>query len=115
MSSKIISWSEIIMKKLLVVICSLTMLNAVSYAEKIIITGQPIILEKQGDIYFVPNDYATTTSYYYVSVNGERQVCYIDKQPELSALNTSTLEVNYNGSLLSWVCYPLDPNYFETP
>ncbi|WP_174223914.1 hypothetical protein [Legionella bozemanae] len=115
MSTQIISWSEVIMKKILLIICSLTLFSAVSYAEKIIITGQPIILEKQGDVYYVPSDYKSTTSYYYVSVNGVRQVCYIDKQPELSALNTSTLEVNYNGSSLSWVCYPLDTNYFETP
>ncbi|KTD01836.1 hypothetical protein OQJ19_12685 [Fluoribacter gormanii] len=103
------------MKKLLLIIFSLTMLDAVSYANKIVITGTPIILEKQGDVYFVPNDYKSTTSYYYVSLNGARQVCYIDKQPELSALNTTTLEVNYNGSTLTWVCYPLDTNYFETP
>nr|MBN5937158.1 hypothetical protein [Legionella anisa] len=115
MSTQIISWSEIIMKKLLLVIFSLTMFNAVSYAEKIIITGQPIILEKQGDIYYVPSDYQFSKTYYYVSVNGKRQVCYIDKQPELSALDTSTLQVSYSGSSVTWVCYPLDPNYFESP
>ncbi|WP_165831643.1 hypothetical protein [Legionella qingyii] len=103
------------MKKLLLIFFSLTMLNAVSHATKIVITGTPIILEKQGDVYYVPNDYKSTTSYYYVSLNGARQVCYIDKQPELSALNTTTLEVNYNGSTLTWVCYPFDTNYFETP
>ncbi len=103
------------MKKLLGIIFSLIMLNAVSYASKIVITGQPIILEKQGDVYYVPNDYKSTTTYYYVNLNGTRQVCYIDKQPELSALNASTLEVNYNGSELTWVCYPLDLNYFEAP
>ncbi|MCE0724417.1 MULTISPECIES: hypothetical protein [Legionella] len=103
------------MKKLLLIICSLTLFNAVSFAEKIIITGQPIILEKQGNIYYVPSDYQSTQSYYYVSVNGKRQVCYIDKQPELSALDTSTLEVNYHGSSLTWVCYPFDSNYFVIP
>ncbi|KTD40586.1 hypothetical protein [Legionella parisiensis] len=103
------------MKKIVLIICSLTLFNAVSYAEKIIITGKPIILEKRGDIYYVPNDYESRKSYYYVIVNGVRQVCYMDKQPELSALNVSTLEVNYIGSSLTWVCYPLDPNYFEAP
>lgn len=103
------------MKKLLLLIFSLMMFNTVSYATKIVITGEPIVLQKQGDVYYVPNDYKSTTSYYYVNLDGTRQVCYLDKQPELSALNTSTLQVNYNGSALSWVCYPLDTNYFETP
>ncbi|QMT60876.1 hypothetical protein [Legionella sp. PC997] len=102
------------MKKLFLFIFSLTMINVVSHASKIVITGTPIFLEKQGDVYYVPNDYKSTKSYYYVNLNGARQVCYMDKQPELSALNHTTLEVNYIGSTLSWICYPLDTNYFET-
>ncbi|CAM3046185.1 Uncharacterised protein [Legionella steigerwaltii] len=103
------------MKKLLLVFFSLMIFNVSSYAEKILITGQPVILEKQGDVYYVPSDYKTTTSYYYVTVEGGRRVCYMEKQPTLTALDTSTLEVNYNGSTLTWVCYPFDTNYFETP
>lgn len=108
-----ISRSEVIMKKIIFIILSFALFSTVSYATRIIITGQPVVLEKQGDVYYVPHDYKTTTSYYYVSLNGTRQVCYLDKQPDLTSLNTSTLQVNYNGSTLSWVCYPLDPNYFE--
>lgn len=102
------------MKKILFIIFSFALLNTIAYAEKIVITGQPIVLQKQGDVYYVPSDYQSTTSYYYVTLNGARQVCYLDKQPTLSALDNSTLIVNYNGSNLNWVCYPLDPNYFQT-
>ncbi|KTC90513.1 hypothetical protein OQJ18_01315 [Fluoribacter dumoffii] len=103
------------MNKLLLAFFSLILFSASSYADKIVITGQPVILEKQGDVYYVPNDYKTTASYYYVTVEGAQRVCYIEKQPQLTALDTSTLEVNYNGSTLTWVCYPFDTNYFQTP
>ncbi|KTD69099.1 hypothetical protein Lste_2257 [Legionella steelei] len=103
------------MKKLLLAFFSLTILSTVSYADKILITGQPVILEKQGTVYYLPTDYKATTSYYYVTVEGGKRVCYIEKQPTLTSLNASTLEVNYNGSTLTWVCYPFDTNYFETP
>ncbi|MCW8408076.1 hypothetical protein OQJ13_03720 [Legionella sp. PATHC035] len=103
------------MNKLLLAFLALMILNVSSYADKILITGQPVILEKQGNVYYVPADYKTTTSYYYVTVEGAKRVCYIEKQPALTSLDTSTLEVNYNGSTLTWVCYPFDTNYFETP
>jgi hypothetical protein len=100
------------MKRIGLIILLLTIFGG-AYAEKIIIRGHPIILEKQGDVYYVPGDYKSTTTYYYVTVNGAKQVCYLEKQPTLSALNASTLEVNYNGSTLNWICYPLDVNYFQ--
>lgn len=86
-----------------------------SYAGKVVIIGNPVILEKQGSVYYLSNRYTVTTSYYYVILDGQRQVCYMEKQPALSALNTKTIDVNYRGSSMTWICYPYDTNYFETP
>ncbi|KTC91768.1 hypothetical protein [Legionella cincinnatiensis] len=103
------------MKKILFAISFFMTLSTASYANKIVIIGNPVILEKQGNFYYLPNRYTITTSYYYVILDGVRQVCYIDKQPALSALNTKHIDVNYKGSTMTWICYPYDNNYFETP
>jgi hypothetical protein len=84
-------------------------------ANKILISGVPVVLEKQKDNYSLPNNYKMNTSYYYVIVDGARQVCYLDKQPELSALNIQMINVRIKSSLIDLVCYPFDPNYFANP
>lgn len=88
--------------------------SSCSFAAKIVITGKPVILQKQSDVYYVPDKYQSSTNYYYVIVDGASRVCYLEKQPSLSALNTMVLSVNFMGSQMNWVCYPLDPNYFQT-
>lgn len=102
------------MKKIFL-FATLFFLPIVSYAAKIVIMGTPIILENQGSGYVVPKNYTIVTSYYYVILNGTKQVCYIDKQPALSALNIKNIDVTYKGSTMSWICYPFDNNYFTTP
>jgi hypothetical protein len=89
--------------------------NTVALANKIAITETPVVLEKQGDNYALPNSYKMSTLYYYVIADGSRQVCYLDKQPELSALNIRKISVKIKNSLIDLICYPFDPNYFETP
>ncbi|KTD69985.1 hypothetical protein Lsan_0069 [Legionella santicrucis] len=104
------------MKKILLFAISFFMTFSItSYASKIAIIGNPVILEKQGNFYYLPNRYTITTSYYYVLLDGAREVCYLDKQPTLSALDTKYIDVNYRGSTMTWICYPFDNNYFETP
>lgn len=84
-----------------------------TFADKIVITGQPVILEQQGEVYVLPKDYTTTESYYYVSMNGTKSVCYLEKQPTLSSLNASMINVNVNGQQVQWNCYPVDETYFQ--
>jgi hypothetical protein len=91
----------------------LLVLSSASFANKRIITGYPIVLEKQDDVYYTPGDYRKSKTYYYVIVDGKRKICYLAKQSFLSALNSTLLEVNDDGSILNWYCYPFDNNYFE--
>jgi len=84
-----------------------------TFADKIVITGEPVILEQQGSVYTLPKDYTTTESYYYVSMNGTKSVCYLEKQTTLTSLNATVVSVNVNGQPVQWNCYPVDETYFQ--
>ena len=96
-----------------VLIVSLTALaNQSIYANKITVTGYPVILDDRNGIFYVPNSYITSTDNNFVSLDGIKSVCYIYEQPKLSVLDRETIKVNINGSILQWVCYRYDENYF---
>ncbi len=87
-------------------------LSIPAFADKIIITGEPITLEQRGQVYYLPNNYTTTTGYYYIAIDGTQRVCYLEKQPALNALDLSLVSVNVNGQQVEWNCYSLDETYF---
>lgn len=54
-------------------ITALLLFGVSAYAEdKIVITGEPIVLEQQEGVYHVPADYTATTTYHYVMVSRPR-------------------------------------------
>ncbi|RUR09690.1 hypothetical protein [Legionella septentrionalis] len=84
-----------------------------SHAEKVVITGEPVVLEKRGDVYVVPSAYTAATPYHYVTLDGTNRVCYAEAQPNLASLNMSTVTVDVNGTPQTWTCYDYDTTYFE--
>lgn len=105
------------MKTITLAICSLLFMifSATTFAdEKIIITGNPVVLEQQGNAYSIPNTYTTTTttSYNYVTVGGDNRVCYLTTQPNLASLNLQVISVNAGNQLVQWYCYLYDDDYF---
>jgi hypothetical protein len=83
-----------------------------SFAERITISGTPVILTQQGDAYILPSDYTATGDYFYVTVNGTNKVCYQQQQPTLASLEPTTLNVQVSGKAVQWTCYNYDEKYF---
>ena len=83
-----------------------------SFADKITISGAPVVLTQQGETYVLPADYTATGDYYYVTVNGSNKVCYPQEQPTLASLTPTTLSVQVSGKAVQWVCYNYDEKYF---
>jgi hypothetical protein len=84
-----------------------------SFANKIVITGKPIVLEQRGNIYYLPSGYTdTNTGYYYVTAGTTNSVCYLEKNPAITA-ESSTLTVDVNGKTVTWNCYAYNPEFFE--
>ncbi|KTD23379.1 Uncharacterised protein [Legionella lansingensis] len=83
-----------------------------SFADKVVISGPPVVLEDRGAVYYVPNTYTTTSSYHYVTIGGTNKICYAEAQPSLAALSSNVIEVNIGGRTVNWTCYPYDEAYF---
>ncbi len=104
------------MRKQLCSVLSLVIFSTVSLAaDKVIITSKPALLKKEDNVYVytVPTDYATTTSYHYVSVDGENKVCFSDAQPGFTTVQASPLDVRVEEKTVTWQCYPSSATYFE--
>lgn len=102
------------MKKLLIYTIT-TCLMAFSFnafAEKITITGEPVVIEKRGEIYYAPESYKPTANYRFVTVEGKKRVCYLEKQPGLVNLDVLFLNLDIGGEKQSWNCYDANPEYF---
>ncbi|KTD11325.1 hypothetical protein [Legionella jamestowniensis] len=102
------------MKAIMLSVCSflLLILSIPSWADKVVISGSPVVLEQRGDVYYVPDTYSASTTYHYVTVGGVNKVCYAEAQPNLASLNTQIIDVEVGGSKVQWTCYPYDETYF---
>ena len=91
---------------------SLAMIFSLSAnAEKIIIHGDPVLLEERSGMYYVPPSYQPST-YQYVTVDNTRRVCYEEEQPNLVGLDLLLINVDIGGTTTSWNCYYYDPDHF---
>lgn len=80
---------------------------------KVVITGEPVVLHKNGNVYVVPSHTVMAREgYYYVKVNNKEKVCYATQQPNLVGLNLLVLNVNVGGTSTTWSCYDVSPNYY---
>ncbi len=92
----------------------LMMMSFSSFADKITITGAPVVLEQRGDVYYVPSTYTSTTAYNYVTIGGKNEVCYLEKQPTLASVTATTVNVNVGGTTAVWNCYDAtNVEYFD--
>lgn len=91
----------------------LALFSVNAFAEKIIITGQPYMLQKQGDFYVVPDTaYKATLPYQYVTVEGKQRACFLDRRPDFVNLDVVSINVQVGGQPATWNCYATDPTYF---
>lgn len=82
-----------------------------AFADKVTIKGEPVVIEKRGDVYYVPDTYKSPGNYYYVTMDGAKRVCYLEKQPSLR-LDAMSVNVMVGGEKRTWNCYTYDDTYF---
>lgn len=100
----------------LAILVSLGVLSANAYADKIVIGGEPTVIQKEGDVYVVPSTVSTTsTAPYFFSVNNTKQVCYKEVQPALAKVDLGILRFKMGNDTVSMHCYTYSPDYFEVP
>ncbi|CEK11004.1 hypothetical protein [Legionella hackeliae] len=103
------------MKTIILSLCSLFLFvfSIASFADKVVISGSPVVLEQRGELYYAPETYTSTTSYHYVTLGGANKVCFAEAQPNLASLNTQVIDVELGGKKVQWTCYPYDETYFS--
>jgi len=102
------------MKNLIIKTATLCLVafSASVFAEKVIITGQPVMLERQGDMYVTPQSYRVSPDYQYVVIDGKERACFLEKKPDLVNLDAILINVRVGGQKATWNCYSTDPTYF---
>lgn len=83
-----------------------------AFAEKIVITGQPITLQRQGEVYVAPETYKPSPNYQYVVIDGKERACFLDVRPDLVNLDVVSINVQAGAEKATWNCYATDPTYF---
>lgn len=95
-----------------IIALSLIAFSSYAFADKVIIKGEPVTIEKRDNVYYVPDSYRPTGDYYYINAEGTKRVCYKEKQPNIS-LEVTPFEVEMGGKRYTWTCYNSDATYFE--
>jgi hypothetical protein len=103
------------MKSILTGIVSVVIITSsiTAFADKITVTGEPIMLEQNGDYYTAPSTLTPSNGgYYYVKIGEKINACYLTTQPSLVKLTPENVVVKVQNEKVTWSCYPLDPEYF---
>lgn len=98
------------MKKIILGL-ALLLCSVSAFADKVVIKGEPVVIEKQGDMY-VPASTFTTSDYYYVSVNNTKRVCYQEVQPALAKIDMGIFAMKVGSDVVKVHCYDYSPDYF---
>lgn len=80
--------------------------------EKITITGKPVLLEKQGEMYVYPSGSTLGKDYQYVTIDGKDRACFTEKKTDWGNLEVVTINVQAGKEKALWNCYSLDPSFF---
>jgi hypothetical protein len=97
----------------------LSVISFQASADKIVITGKPVILDVHPGYFTFPTTYTdikmvfNSNGYYYVTVSGVDRVCYLTKRPQLSSLDTIKIVIEKNGLRLPWNCYKYNRGFFS--
>ncbi|KTD36502.1 hypothetical protein Lnau_1486 [Legionella nautarum] len=82
------------------------------FADKILLTGRPVVLFPTMNYYSFPSAYVSSHNYHFVNVSGDNRVCFINAQPSLKSLDLLRITIAQNNKKFLWYCYRYDPRYF---
>ncbi|KTD24056.1 hypothetical protein [Legionella maceachernii] len=82
------------------------------FADKILLTGRPVVLMPEADYYTFPNTYVPSHNFHFVNVSGDNRVCFLNQQPQLTPLDLLRINIVQNNKKFLWYCYRYDPRYF---
>lgn len=97
-----------------ILIFTFTLCSFAAYADKITITGEPVVVTEHGSVY-VPATTLSPADSYFFSVDNAKRVCYKDVQPGLASVDLGVISVQVGADNVSVHCYTYSPDYFVMP
>jgi len=88
-------------------------LSLPGFAEKILLTNDPVILIPEENYYRFPPNYSPSHSYHFINISGENRVCFIAEQEELGSLDLLRIYIVQYDKKFLFYCYRYNPNFFE--
>jgi len=92
----------------LIILASLTV-----FAEKILITGKPIVLVPDMSDYSFPKSYGPMQMQYFVYFGGNYRVCFLAQKAQLASLDMLRIYITQDGYKYLWYCYRFDHRFFK--
>ncbi|MBA3535005.1 MAG: hypothetical protein H0T84_00075 [Tatlockia sp.] len=83
-----------------------------SFADKILLTGRPVVLIPSANYYRFPSTYSPFTNYHFVNISGDNRVCFLAEQPKLRSLDMLRINIVRDDRKFLWYCYIYNPNFF---
>lgn len=84
----------------------------VSAADRIVITGEPVVVREVQGIHVPTRTLIGMHDYYYLTIGGVNKICYEEVNPALADLNLGEYRVRLGGQVVVLHCYENDPRYF---
>lgn len=106
------------MKKIILSILTLSSLGFATsaIADRVVIEGGPIVIERQGDVYVPKGDFSASSEPYYFVLDNSKRVCYRQPQDTFAKIQTGPMAVRLqSGEIVNMYCYSYDPQYFVAP
>jgi hypothetical protein len=102
------------MKTLMIKLISMLLLfySLAVFAEKMLITGMPVILVPAMNYYTFPKYFSPRANYHFVDIQGDNRVCFLNVRPDLAELDLLRIFIVQDGRKYLWYCYRYDPRYF---
>lgn len=91
---------------------SLVAFSSIASAEKVTISGSPVVIEKKADVYVPATTVTTGSDYYYFTFDNSRRVCYKEVQPSLAKIDAGIFAVRVGPDVVRMHCYNYSPDYF---
>ncbi|MDI9817975.1 MULTISPECIES: hypothetical protein [unclassified Legionella] len=92
----------------------LILFSPINFANRILLTGKPLLLQPHGEYYSFPRDYqGTIDGYHFVFVGGVYRVCHINRQPQLANLDMLRIHIELGSKRFFWNCYTYDRRFFK--
>ena len=92
----------------------LSLLSLNSFAGKILVTGEPLEIEVNRDVYTFPDTYTERNKdLHFLTIMGIERVCFLKQMPQLESLDAISINILEHNRKLPWICYKFDSRFFE--